>query len=80
MSDSTRQTLDRFERNDLHHVLGVLARNAEAFGFEVALDSLDEALRLGRIDDFSTQALAARMAFDGLVGVPDSGPDLLCER
>ncbi len=80
MSDSTRQTLDRLERNDLHHVLGVLARTAEAFGFEVALDSLDEALRLGRIDDFSTQALAARMAFDGLVGVPDSGPDLLCER
>lgn len=76
LSDSARTTLDRLDRNDLHHLLGSLAKNAEAFGFEVAIDSLEEALRLGKIDSYSAQALAARMAFDGLAGIPDSGPDL----
>jgi len=76
ISDSARETLDQLDRNDLHRVLGSLARNAEAFGFELAIDSFEEALRLGKIDSFSTQALAARMAFDGLAGIPDSGPDL----
>jgi Transposase and inactivated derivatives len=76
ISDSARETLDGLDRNDLHRVLGSLAKNAEAFGFELAIDSLEEALRLGKIDSFSSQALAARMAFDGLAGAPDSGPDL----
>jgi len=76
ISDSARETLDQLGRNDLQGVLGSLARNADAFGFELAIDSLEEALRLGKIDSYSAQALAARMAFDGLAGVPDSGPDL----
>lgn len=76
ISDSARGTLDALERGELRQVLDALAKNAQAFGFEVAIESLEEALRRGKIDSFSTQALAARMAFDALSGLPDSGPDL----
>ena len=74
--EAGRKTLDGLDRIDLRRVLDALAKNTEAFGFDIALDSLEEALRLGKVDSYSTQALAARMAFDGLGGIPDSGPDL----
>jgi hypothetical protein len=61
---------------DLRRVLAVLSKSSASFGYEVALDSLEEALKRGAIDSYSVQAIAARLAFDGLQGKPLSGPDL----
>lgn len=76
LTQTAQETLDHLDRSGLQDVLGALARNAETFGFEVALESLEEAIKRGKIDGFSTSALAARLAFDGLSGMPDAGPDL----
>jgi hypothetical protein len=76
VSESTRASLDAMAKPDLRRVLAVLSKSSSSFGYEVALDSLEEALKRGAIDSYSVQAIAARMAFDGLQGEPLSGPDL----
>ena len=38
--------------------------------------SREEALRLGAIDSYSLQAISSRIAFDGLLHPPGTGPDL----
>ena len=53
-----------------------LAESIAVFGLEVALESLDEAVRRQTLDAFSLQALSNRIAFDGLLAAPDEGPDL----
>jgi hypothetical protein len=74
--ESTRASLDAMTKPDLRRVLAVLSKSSASFGYEVALDSLEEALKRGAIDSYSVQAIAARLAFDGLQGKPLSGPDL----
>ena len=61
---------------ELRRVLGVLAKSSAAYGYKVAIDSLEEALRLGVLDSYSLQAISSRIAFDGLLDIPSSGPDL----
>jgi hypothetical protein len=76
VAEPTREALDALSKTDLRHVLAVLAKSSAAFGFEVALSSLDEGLRRGTLDGYSVQAVAARVAFEGLQALPASGPDL----
>jgi transposase len=72
----TRASLDAMAKPELRRVLAVLSKSSASFGYEVAIDSLEEALRLGAVDSYSFQALSARMAFDGLQGQSEPGPDL----
>lgn len=76
LDEPTREALDGLGRTDLRRVLAVLAKSSTAFGFDVAVASLEEALRRGVLDDYSVQAVSARVAFDGLQSPFESGPDL----
>jgi transposase len=76
VDEPTRQALDALHRTDLRRVLAVLAKSAGTFGFDIAVASLDEALRRGALDAFSLQAVSARLAFHGLQTPAESGPDL----
>jgi len=75
-SPSVRQALDELPRDRLRDVLKGIVQSSERFGFEVALASLEEAVSVGRLDSYSVHAVAARLAYDGLYGIPASGPDL----
>ena len=76
LSEPLRENLDELSKSDLHRVLSVLSKSASSFGYEVALESLQEAVRRGAVDSFSLQAISARIAYDGLLSAPDQGPDL----
>ncbi|MEW5815608.1 MAG: IS21 family transposase, partial [Spirochaetota bacterium] len=76
LSARLREGLDGLADSDLRGVLRVLSFSSASFGYEVALASLEEALRLGAVDKYSVGAIAARIRFDGLNVVPEKGPDL----
>jgi len=76
LNDSLRDHLDALEKSDLRRVLSVLSESASTFGFELAMESLQEAVRRGAVDAFSLQAISARIAYDGLFSAPSQGPDL----
>jgi hypothetical protein len=76
LSEPLRENLDELSKPDLRRVLSVLSESASTFGYEVALESLQEAVRRGAVDSFSLQAISARIAYDGLLSAPDRGPDL----
>ena len=76
LSEPLRENLDELSKSDLHRVLSVLSKSASSFGYEVALESLQEAVRRGTVDSFSLQAISARIVYDGLLSAPDQGPDL----
>jgi transposase len=77
VSESLRAELDELAQPDLRRVLRILAHSAGAYGFQTALASLEESQRLGALDSYSVQAVAARIACDGLLAAPAAGPDLL---
>jgi transposase len=76
VAEGTREALDGMAKPDLRRVLTVLSKSATAFGFDVAVASLEEALRRGALDGYSLQAVSARIAFDGLQAQAESGCDL----
>jgi hypothetical protein len=76
LNDSLRDHLDALEKSDRRRVLSVLSESASTFGFELAMESLQEAVRRGTVDAFSLQAISARIAYDGLLSAPNQGPDL----
>ena len=76
VDESTRTSLDAMDKPELRRVLAILAKSSAAYGYDVAIDSLEEALRLGAIDSYSLQALSSRIAFDGLLGNLGSALDL----
>ena len=76
LDDTLRDHLDALGRPELRRVLSVFSETATSFGFEVAMDSLQEAVRRGTVDAFSLQAISARIAYDGLLSAPNQGPDL----
>jgi transposase len=76
VTESTREALDTLAKTDLRRVLAVLAKSTVTFGFDIAVASLDEALRRGALDAFSLQAVSARLAFHGLQTPAELGPDL----
>jgi transposase len=76
VNEPTRKALDALGKTDLRRVLAVLSKSAVTFGLDIAVASLDEALRRGTLDAFSLQAVSARLAFNGLQTPADLGPDL----
>jgi len=76
LSQPLRESLDALARPDLRRILAVLSDSISSFGLEVALESLEEAVRRGTVDGFSLQALTTRIAYDGLMSAPEQGPDL----
>ncbi len=72
----SREALDRLAKPDLRRVLAVLSKSATTFGFDVAVASLEEALRRGALDGYSLQAVSARIAFNGLESQGEAGLDL----
>jgi hypothetical protein len=76
LTESLRDNLDVLTKLERSRVLSVFSESASAFGFDVALESLEEAVRRGAVDAFSLQAISARIAYDGLFSAPDQGPDL----
>ena len=76
LDDTLRDHLDALDRPELRRVLSVFSETATSFGFEVAMDSLQEAVRRGTVDAFSLQAISARIAYDGLLSAPNQGPNL----
>jgi transposase len=76
LSAPLREALDALDRPDLRRVLLVLANSISTFGREVALESLEEAVRRQTVDEFSLQAISNRIAYDGLIAAPEQGPDL----
>ena len=76
LAAGNRAALDGLAKPNLRRVLAVLSKSATVFGFDVAMASLEEALRRGALDGYSLQAVSARIAFDGLQGHPEAGCDL----
>ena len=76
LSETLRESLDALDRPDLRRVPSALSESIQAFGPEVALESLEEAVRRQTVDAFSLQALSNRIAYDGLIAAPERGPDL----
>ena len=76
LPEPVRIRLDALPTVELRRVLGILNHSSRQFGYETALESLEEALRRGTVDCYSVEAVAARIAWDGLHAVPSSGPDL----
>lgn len=76
LSETLREALDALDRPDWRRVLSALSDSIAAFGPEVALESLEEAVRRRTVDSFSLQAISARIAYDGLLSAPERGPDL----
>jgi hypothetical protein len=76
LSNSIRENLDALSKPERSRVLSVFSESNSAFGFDVAMESLEEAVRRGAVDAFSLQAISARIAYDGLLSVPERGPDL----
>jgi transposase len=76
LNETLRESLDALDRPDLRRVLLALSESIQAFGPEVALESLEEAVRRQTVDAFSLQAISNRIAYDGLIAAPEGGPDL----
>jgi len=76
VEDTVRAAMDELPKPDLRKVLKVLVKSSTTFGFDIAMTSLEEAIARGRLDSFSLGAVASRVAFDGLHGIPSEGPDL----
>ena len=77
LPEPLRIRLDVLPTSELRRTLSILNRSSQRFGYETALQSLEEALRRDTVDRYSVEAVAARIALDGLHALPDSGPDLL---
>jgi hypothetical protein len=76
LSETLRESLDALARPDLRRILSALSESISTFGHEVALESLEEAVRRQTVDAFSLQAISTRIAYDGLMSAPERGPDL----
>lgn len=76
LPEPIRIHLDTLPILELRRVLASLNRSAQKFGYETALESLQEALRRGTLDRYSVEAVAARIAWDGLHALPEAGADL----
>lgn len=76
LDGESRSILDEMTKDQRCDLLRSLGKNAEQYGFDIALSALEEAVKRGTNDAFSMQALAARKAYDAFGEIPDSGPNL----
>lgn len=76
MSPAGREHLDAIDKVERMRILTTLSKVSQDVSFEAALVSLAEAIRLGKTDDYSLQALANRAAYEQLGVGAQPGPDL----
>ena len=76
MNPSGRDYLDALDKAERMRILTTLSKVSEDLSFEAALASLADAIRLGKTDDYSLQALANRAAYEEMGVGLRSGPDL----
>jgi hypothetical protein len=76
LDGESRSILDEMTKTRRSELLQSLGKNADQYGFDIALSALEEAVKRGTDDAFSLQALAARKAYDAFGEIPDSGPNL----
>ncbi|MFC4602056.1 IS21 family transposase [Cohnella hongkongensis] len=62
LSDPLRDGLDGLERAQLKETLATMSQLSERYGFETALQAMEEATRLGRLTSASCVVLAARLS------------------
>ena len=74
--DRLRTTLDTYARADLKSTLGTFAAIAGRYGWEVAVQAMDEAVARGRSVPADAAVLAARLASWGPEVPATPGPDL----
>ncbi len=71
-----RAEMDLLDRTGLREVLRTLDDLGSRFGFETALQALEEASRAGRLQQSTVEVLALRISTLGLLAEPSPGPDL----
>lgn len=76
MDLSGRDYLDALEKGERMRILTTLSKVSEELSFGAALASLTDAIRLGKTDDYSLQALANRAVYEEIGAGTRSGPDL----
>lgn len=76
LAEGIQENLDGLSQLERSRVLSAFSESTSAFGFDNALESLEEAVRLATVDSFSLKAISARIAYDGLLSLPDQGLDL----
>jgi transposase len=74
--DPLKALMDRQERTELHATLRTMQRLADDYGFEIALQALEEAVQRSRTAFHDAAILAARIAGYGLNMAPERGQDL----
>ena len=75
-SEPLRQTLDEQSRTDLRKSLQLLSTLSDRYGFDTAMQAMEEAVKRGSLNLCDTAVLAARLAGYGLDTPPELGPDL----
>ena len=76
VSEPLRQILDEQTRADLRKSLQLLSTLSDRYGFDTAMQAMEEAVKRGSLNLCDTAVLAARLAGYGLDTPPELGPDL----
>ena len=76
VSEPLRQLLDEQTRADLRKSLQLLSTLSDRYGFDTAMQAMEEAVKRGNLNLCDTAVLAARLAGYGLNTPPELGPDL----
>ena len=76
MDPAGQEYLDALDKPERMRILTTLSKVSEDLSFEAALASLSKAIRLGKTDDYSLQALANRAVYEEMGVGAQSGPDL----
>ena len=74
--DPLKTLMDRQERMELHATLRTMQRLSSEYGFEIALQALEEGVQRSRTSFHDAAILAARIAGYGLDMAPERGQDL----
>jgi transposase len=76
VSEPLRQLLDEQTRSELRKSLQLLSTLSDRYGFDTAVQAMEEAVKRGSLNLCDTAVLAARLAGYGLDTPPELGPDL----
>lgn len=71
-----RDFLDGLVKDERMRILTTLSKVSTSLSFEAAVNSLTQAIALGKTDDYSLQALAQRATYEELGAALQAGPDL----
>ena len=74
--DPLKSLMDRQERSQLHAMLKTMHTLSNEYGFEIAVQALEEGVQRSRTSFHDAAILAARIAGYGLNMAPERGQDL----